>query len=202
MSLAPAAVAQNLFYGFTYHASPQVYQEIQGLVEQWMDMTLPSDDDAVRLSGLDLALVCSDLYAQKDKSIFDANGRYVVYPFLDRRIVGLALGRTVHWPGSDAPKHVLKLILASQVPHEMVYRPKSGFSAPIRYYFSQPRFLKAFDQLLCSKTPLADLLDLSQIRQLRPMMASGIPLPDNTYSFIWTAVISNLWLEQLEQLEG
>lgn len=191
-----AAVAQNGFAGVLYHAPAKERDRVLALLEGWMVSTLPTKNDAVRLAGLDLALVCSDRFAQKDKAIFDSAERGIVYPYLDRRIVALALTRAVRWPGSSEPKRVLKELLARQVPANMVYRPKSGFAGPLARYMSHPRWLDAFDRVLSADNELTQLLDLRRIATLRPALAGAKPIPNPTYSFIWAVVFTGLWIEQ------
>jgi len=198
MPMLQASIAQNPLLGITYHVQDSIYFNVLDLIERWMKSTIPSDNDKVRLSAIDLALVCSEIFAQKNKSIFDAHSRQIIYPFLDHRMVELALQRACYWPGSKQPKWVLKSILASHVPQDMVYRSKSAFIAPIRQKFSQLEFLKAFDQLLNSKSVLTDVLDLVKMNQLRKIIVDEAPLPSQTYNFIWVAVFTNLWLSQLE----
>jgi asparagine synthetase B (glutamine-hydrolysing) len=198
MPMLPTSIAQNPLLDIIYHVPPDTCSEVLELIDRWMTSAVPSDSDSARLPALDLALVCSGIYAQKNKSIFDADHRKIVYPFLDSRMVGLALQRARFWPGSRKPKHSLKSHLASHVPPEMVYRPKSGFVAPITQKLSQPEFLKEYDRLLETRTALLDILDLPKMKQLRQIVASGITLPDQTTGFIWATVFANCWLNQIE----
>ncbi len=198
MPLLCASVAQNPLLNVAYHFESETYREVHELLGRWMDQTLPSDDDRVRLSGIDVAMYCGDIYAQRSKSIFDAHAQPIAYPFIDRSVVRLALEQAVYWPGSEQPKRVLKSILARHVPQQMVYRPKSGFVAPAVELFSHPRFLDAFDRLLRPASALANVLDRSRMRELRGVIASANPLPMQMYNFVWAAVFTNLWIEQLK----
>ena len=150
------------------------------------------------MPAADLTINCSRVLAQKTKSVFDAYDRKVAYPFLDSRMIGLSLQRARHWPGCEKPKRVLKAILASYVPSEMVYRPKSAFVGPYKTIFSRSEFVGALDRVLEHKTALTEFVDLSAMRRLRDRVRSQIPLPGQTYWFIWAAVFAQHWLEALE----
>lgn len=197
MPSAAAAIAQSPSHAHLYFPG-KVRPVPTDLIEEWLAGGVPSSLDSVRLSGLDLALVCSDRFAQKNKAIFDVARRQVVYPFLDHRIVELALTAAFNWGDATSPKHTLKKILAQSVPRTQVYRPKRGFAPPISEYLARPAFLNAFDQLATTHNELTVLLNNARFRQLRPMLARGAALPATTISIIWTALFTNLWLHQIK----
>lgn len=200
-----AGIARNPLANIAYHVRPDIRREVLELTNAWVNSTVISRNIEAQLPATDLALNCSRVLAQKTKSVFNAYERKVVYPFLDSRMVGLALQRARYWPGRDEPKKVLKAILASHVPSDMAYRPKSAFIGPYRTIFSRPEFLRVFDRLLAHKTALTEFVDLSVLKKLRDRVQSQTPLPDQTYWFIWTVIFAHCWLEQLERrssLEG
>ncbi len=196
MPLLPASMAQNPLLDIAYSASRESREAVISAIGDWLEHSLPCADERARLAGLDLALVCSNIFAQKNKPLFDASPHRVVYPFLDQRMVGMALRRAVRWPGSLEAKRVLKAALAEQVPAELVYRRKSGFVAPLREKFRSSRFLAAFDRLLEPKPALASMLNGPWLRRARRDLAAGRALPAQTHNFIWAAAFTNLWIEQ------
>jgi len=192
--------AQNpldgIFYDFPREGKERVFQ----LLEEWIVSAVPVEDEAARLIAVDLALVCGSIFAQKNKSIFDSHSRSIEYPFMDKRMTGLAIMRARLWPGHGERKRIIKSLLASQVPRSMVYRPKSGFIAPVGEKFARPEFMYAFDKLLDSGSAFENLLDHTGIFRLKKLVERSVPLPPQTYSFIWTAVFCNLWLDQIKNL--
>lgn len=197
-----AGIARNPLANIAYRVPPDIRREVIELTNAWVNSIVLSRSIEAQLPAADLAINCSRVLAQKTKSVFDAYDRKVVYPFLDSRMVGLALQRARYWPGGDEPKRVLKAILASHVPSDMVYRPKSAFIGPYRTMFSRPEFLRAFDRVLECKTALTEFVDLPVLKKLRDRVQSQIALPDQTYWFIWTAIFAHCWLEQLERRSG
>jgi asparagine synthetase B (glutamine-hydrolysing) len=197
-----AAIARNPLANIAYRVRPDVKREVLELASSWVSSIVPSASLEARLPAADLAINCSRVLAQKTKSVFDAYDRQVVYPFLDSRMIGLSLQRARHWPGCEEPKRVLKAILASHVPSEMVYRPKSGFVGPYKTIFSKPEFVTALDRVLEHETALTEFVNLSALRRLRDRVRSQTPLPGQTYWFIWATVFTQQWLEALETRAG
>ena len=60
-------------------------------------------------------------------------------PFLDTRILSSVLtlpanSKVTGWPWEEKLKVMLKRIAARQLPHEVIYRPKQGFMAPVKHW--------------------------------------------------------------------
>jgi asparagine synthetase B (glutamine-hydrolysing) len=197
MPMLPAAVAQNALLDIAYLAADEARRSVLAAVAHWLEHALPCADDPARLAGLDLALVCANVFAQKNKPVFDASAHRIVYPFLDQRMVGLALRRAERWPASHDSKRVLKAALAEQVPPELVYRRKSAFVSRLRDKFAAPRFLSAFDRLFDRAAPLAPHMHNVWLHRVRRDIKRGRALPAQTYSCVWAATFTNLWLEQM-----
>ena len=199
LPIVMAAIARNPLADIAYHVRPDVKREVLELASMWVSSIVPSRSVDALLPAVDLAINCSRVLAQKTKSVFDAYDRKVAYPYLDNRTIGLAVQQARHWPGREESKRVLKAILASHVPSEMVYRPKSGFVGPYRTIFSRSEFIRAFDRILEHRTALTEFVDLSVLKKLRDRVQAEMALPDQTYWFIWTIIFAHCWLEQLER---
>ncbi len=197
MPLLAQPIATNSLCGLAYHPGAELRVELFELIRKWMDDAGTSSQNAARLPALDVALSCCRTLAQKDKSIFDASGHQVIYPFLRDHVIGLAVERARYWPGSDEPKKVLKSILTSHVPRGMVYRPKSGFDGPYAAIFAQPGFLQAFDRLVAGDSVFADVLDIPRMKRLRKWIQAGEPVGLQASWFLWTAVFTDCWMTQL-----
>jgi asparagine synthetase B (glutamine-hydrolysing) len=195
-----AAFAQNPLEGIAYHASEANKKDVQTLALNWLD-SLCSADSPVQMAALDLALVCSSIFAQKTKSLFAGSQLEVVYPFLEPEVVDLALDLGSRSDTPTDPKWVLKAALARQVPTECVYRPKSGFTGRTERDFQHPAFLECFDSVTSPNSILSDFIDRGFCKAIRPKLATGTPLPSQTSNFIWGAVFVNQWLESVTRNE-
>ena len=189
-------VAQNPLRGIGYRPPSTALVELEASANNYLNC-LPNAEPRAQIAAADLVWVCSPIFAQKTKSLFDGTALHIVYPFLLPPMVELAL-KARNWAGSDEqPKWVLKAALARQVPADMVYRKKSGFVAPVEQKFKHRAFLEAFDKLLDSKSPLYGLVDQRFVQTIRQKLVDGNSLPSQTASFVWAAVFANSWLEQV-----
>lgn len=165
-------------------------------ITEWLQGTLPDNSAESCLSGLDLALVCSDRFAQKNKCFFDSCSRKIVYPFLENRIVKLALSQAAEPSNAAIPKYALKKLLARSVPDSFVSRPKTGFAPPIQEYLARPAFQEAIDRLLSGKLVVFKSINYDRIRKSKNILARAERLPATTLSIVWTAIFVNEWLRQ------
>lgn len=191
MDPAAMSIALNPLDGIAYHVDRSAVRDVQRALDEWMDTTLV-DDDEVRVAGLDLALICADIYAQKGKRIYDASARDLRFPFLDPAMTTLALGEARHWAGREEPKWVLKHLLARHVPREMVYRAKSGFVAPYDEQFAHPEVVAALRGAGRSG-PLAGVVSTKFCQRLADDLAARRPVNHQTHNFAWAVVTVELW---------
>jgi asparagine synthetase B (glutamine-hydrolysing) len=191
-----SAVAQNPLDGIAYHVPKRVAEEVESLGTSWLHSISPQSPP-IQFAALDMALVCSCIYAQNAKSLFAASALDVAYPFLSPQMVRIALS-SGNWPGADQEaKWLLKAALARHVPSEMVYRPKSGFVAPMSDRFKSDAFLAAFDKLLADQSQLSPFLEKKFLRRIRTKLTAKSSLPAQTTAAVWAMVFVSEWLEQV-----
>lgn len=190
-----AAIARNPLANIAYRVSPQTQLDILDCIESWIDSSCPASEIGLKTPVADLAINCSRVLAQKTKSSLNFYDRVVKYPFLDERMIRLAIGRARYWPGHKEPKWVLKALLADSVPSDMVYRPKSGFVGPYRETFARPQFVSALDRVIEGESMLGAFLDYRVLIDLRNRVSQRAQLPGQTYWFLWAVVFLNSWLE-------
>jgi asparagine synthase (glutamine-hydrolysing) len=157
-----------------------VSREVDALGIKWLHSISPQDPQ-LQLAALDLSLVCACIFAQKSKSLFAASPLNITFPFLSPQMVRIALS-SGNWKGADQEaKWLLKAALARHVPAEMVYRPKSGFVAPMSEKFKSDAFLAVFDKVLADKSLLSPFLEKKFLRSIREKLtAAAKHIPSNT----------------------
>jgi len=102
------------------------------------------------------------------------------------------------WQGADQEaKWLLKAALARYVPAEMVYRPKSGFVAPMSTKLKSDAFLAALDKLLVGRAVLSPFVEKHVLRRIRERLLTQRRLPSQTVATVWAIVFANEWLEQV-----
>jgi hypothetical protein len=157
------------------------------------------------------------MMAQKTPPLLVGEVGESVFPFLDPTIVRLGFDEAERARGGSAgtgvggtvargvgggaqpgpvQKAALKQLLARHVPEEMVYRPKSGPAPPIAAQLARPATQEAFEEVVLSAgSPLRPWLDLNVVRSLVRVPGSGRRLPHFAHNFLWTVLVTGLWLE-------
>jgi asparagine synthase (glutamine-hydrolysing) len=190
-----STVAQNALGGIAYLPTHSITSQLKAICTDHIQF-LGDPDPGSQIAAMDLTAVCSSIFAQKSKSLFDGTELKILYPFLHRELVALALSSR-NWEGAlGEPKWVLKASLASLVPHEMVYRRKSGFVAPVHLKFKSTPFLREFDRLSADDSVLAAFTELNFRQTVRPLLVAGQKLPAQTASLVWMMPFLNNWLNQ------
>jgi asparagine synthase (glutamine-hydrolysing) len=81
-------------------------------------------------------------------------------PFLDHHLIEYAMGLPQGMKIKGAVgKHILKRALESILPKDLLYRPKRGFGAPVRKWFSGPEGNNLIDQFMNSSIHQRDFFD-------------------------------------------
>lgn len=194
-SPAVAAVAQSSLCSELFDAGMQP-AHASSMLLNWLDDTIGRERIRSHLPALDLSLVCADRYAQKNKALFDAADRKVVYPFLSKAVVTMALNDAADWPDASSPKHTLKAMLTGTVSSDLVNRPKSGFRPPILEYLRQDKFQEALGRLIDEPGTLGNIVRPPTFRKAARVIAQGAELPATTISVVWTALVAHLWLHE------
>jgi asparagine synthase (glutamine-hydrolysing) len=151
------------------------------------------------LSLLDLAWVCAGRMAPKSFDPLRVRGIQPIYPYLEPDMVRTS--SSVAWSVKSAggeEKSLLKALTARQLPGELVYRRKSGFTPPYRATLaSAPLQEFLHDVVLQPHNPLLEWCDLPTIRGLVTRAGSGAHLSAGAIDFLWTLVFTTGWLRQL-----
>jgi asparagine synthetase B (glutamine-hydrolysing) len=191
-----SAIAQNPLDGIAYHVPKQVSLEVESMGISWLHSISP-EDPHLQLAAADLSLVCSGIFAQKSKSLFAASDIDIIYPYLSPEMVRIAFS-SGNWQGADQEaKWLLKAALARHVPAEMVYRPKSGFVAPMSEKFKSEAFHTAFDKVCTGESPLSPFLEERFFKAVREKLTKEGLLPAQTINLVWAVIFVSEWLDQV-----
>jgi asparagine synthetase B (glutamine-hydrolysing) len=186
--------------GIGFRPNPADAADLVAAMTQYHSELFPAGDPDLAFCALDIVHQCAGVLAQKDQSVFSASGMRLGFPFLEPKLLRLALERVRFWPGTREKKASLKRLLARAVPPSMVYRPKAGFVIPQEHTFSHPEFLGRLDTLLDDRAhPLNQWLDQRMLQSLRRALVARERLALFTYSFLWAAVYNHSWLSQAER---
>ncbi|MEQ1807253.1 MAG: asparagine synthase (glutamine-hydrolyzing), partial [Burkholderiaceae bacterium] len=114
------------------------------------------------------------------------------FPFLDLDVYRFAsnLPQAMKLPHAGLSKHVLRRLMAGQLPRSVIERRKMGFTVPPAFFLQplQARLLDAIAEL--RSEPLADVLDLDAISELVRGFYRGAPTP---VFKMWNVAVLLLW---------
>ena len=114
-------------------------------------------------------------------------------PFLDFELIRLmnSLSDDLKLRGR-VQKYILKKAMEGKLPHEVIYRPKAGFSLPIRSWFKErnPVFDHYFNP---ERIQAQGIFDPSAIEELYKKQLSGEQ--DNSY-ILFSILCQQMWIEK------
>ncbi|HYX29409.1 MAG TPA: asparagine synthase (glutamine-hydrolyzing), partial [Pyrinomonadaceae bacterium] len=111
------------------------YDVVRGY-EEVFARCCPGADAAARMTYLELKLRLPELLLMRVDKITMATSVEARVPFLDHHLIeyAMSLPRDLKIKGQTG-KHVLKRALESILPHDVLYKPKRGFGAPVHEWF-------------------------------------------------------------------
>jgi asparagine synthase (glutamine-hydrolysing) len=103
-----------------------------------------------------------------------AVGVEVRVPFLDPDLIRLAASLPVHFKQHGAEgKWILKRAMETDLPHDVIYRPKTGFGVPLRRWLRHELREVVEDLLSARSIAGRGLFDAATVARLREMDAAG-----------------------------
>ncbi len=115
-------------------------------------------------------------------------------PLLDNEVVDFAASLPADYKlHGRSKKHILKDTFSDFLPEEVVKRRKTGFGAPIGYWFKKELYGYIRDNLLHSKLPGRGYFRPEAIERVVEEHRNNIA--DNTY-LLWNLLMLELWHRQ------
>ena len=188
--------ALNPLLNIAYFASPEIIQEINDHLENWIYELSGTDDDKTVLPMVNNGFLSAMNQIYKNISLFNHNSYQIVYPFLDKDIVDLGLNHARYWPGNEIEKRTLKYMLAQKIHPELVYREKQGFVPPLKEQFAHPITIENLESIANDQSPLSAYINRDILKQAIWHLQQKKLLPFQTYNFLWAITFMNAWLTQ------
>jgi asparagine synthase (glutamine-hydrolysing) len=140
----------------------------------------PDADYMQRVVYLELRHRLAELLLMRVDKVTMAHGLEARVPFLDHRLVEFTMTipervkiPTYQSSGGEA-KFLLKNAVENILPHDIIYRQKQGFAAPVGEWFRSPLRNFAEDALLHSSLTKTGLFDTNALKQLLNAHSSGM----------------------------
>jgi len=111
-------------------------EEVVATLDAQAARLLPELDTLGRMTALELRLRLPELLLMRVDKIAMAVSIEARVPFLDQRLVEYVLPLPEAWKLSKGPKSLLKEAVAGLLPDRIIRRPKQGFPAPVKRWFS------------------------------------------------------------------
>ena len=126
-----------------------------------------------------------------------ATGVEVRVPFLDIELVEFATQIPPYFKMKGlTTKYILKKLAEKYLPHEVVYRPKSGFGAPVRDWIINDLDSMLLDYLSPSNIKKRGIFDSKSVWNLINENKSG--KVDASYT-IWALLSIESWFRQFDR---
>jgi asparagine synthase (glutamine-hydrolysing) len=154
----------------------------------------PRSDFLARMTYLELKLRLPELLLMRVDKMTMAASIEARVPFLDHRLVEYAMGvpRSLKVEGKSG-KHVLKRALEEVLPHDVLYRPKRGFGAPVEGWFRGPSAAELESRVMTSALRRRDFLDYRFVARLFEEHRRGAR--DHGFH-LWALLNLSLWYER------
>jgi asparagine synthase (glutamine-hydrolysing) len=182
---------------FTREALVQMASPVAAHIAQLYERAARRDPVNQRLYVDVKSYLCDNLLVKIDRMSM-ANSLEARVPYLDRELVELAfqIPGTFKVSGGKT-KVLLKRAAARYVPRECVYRPKEGFSIPLKTWLNES-LRPVMDDLLDSKRISRDgLFQADYVQQLKDEHLAGRA---NHSHILWSLMVFHAWRRRwLEQ---
>ena len=171
----------------TWHSASDAYGGLKGLLQRYGAINGAMSYDI-------LTYLNDDLLAMGDRMSM-AHGLELRAPFLDTRLLSLMTTLDASWkvkgmPWQEHLKVVLKSITTDYVPHDMVYRPKQGFMAPIKHWLRSD--LAQDVENLTQSNPLGGLVQREFVCEQWQRHQRG----EDRSDILWGLLLMNRWMQQ------
>jgi asparagine synthase (glutamine-hydrolysing) len=184
--------------GIGYEFSPSDGARLDHAHAEWMESIARARPGSVIRPYRQAAAVASKGMLKHYTLTDSTTGRPPISPFIADSFLSFVSREVSQWPERDrGDKAVLKRLLASFVPREMVYRDKHGFSVDPISLFAQPRLLDAANAALTGDGPLRPRLRRAVGESLVNTIRRQRRLPWYVYEYVWLVTMTHHWIQRV-----
>ena len=140
----------------------------------------------------------SRLWTAKALSVGESLGLRVIYPYIWHDVLieqgKLPWDAKIH---NGIVKWPLKRLLEEFMPHEFIYREKSGFVPPFARWLTDKDFnYKIRDILLADNGYVTALVPIRIFDELLSDALNGKKLRFSVLNFLWGAIFTEMWIQK------
>lgn len=184
------------------HSDPSWFPKISNILQETCNACVgakTSESVYADFYATQLLHVCNRLWTTKALGPANELGMNVLYPYLWRDVI-TSMGK-IPWRlkvRNGVAKWPLKRMLENYMPHDFIYRPKSGFVPPWKRWLQNEKTNRfARETLLGGSGYITAILKEEWIeRILRHLKEADGQSPDMILNTIWGALSTELWLNK------
>ncbi|MCS6808696.1 MAG: asparagine synthase (glutamine-hydrolyzing) [Bacteroidota bacterium] len=194
------AVLQKRLFGSRFRALANTSDNLAERIDAELLSRKPDVDFLMHMVWFEFRHRLPELLLMRVDKITMAHGVEARVPFLDHRLVeytmmlpqSVKVPRLVHEGGET--KHLLKRTVRAILPHDIIYRPKQGFAAPVNEWFRSSLRRYWEHEVLGSRLVTDGILDNIMLQELmqRHMRARHTNYGKSLYALLNLA----LWYKQ------
>jgi asparagine synthase (glutamine-hydrolysing) len=190
-------ILESRLAGIAFKADSQSINEVLLAYKNYLEVFFDDLDERAQFSLLDLVHICIGRFAAKVYDPLRSRGLNPFFPFLTQDVVRTACHIMNDVQGLNQNKRVLRSLLRRDVPSEMIYRPKSGFTPPIEAIFNE-HTVKSYiiDVVLSPHNPIREFVQPQKVERMFHRIWSGRPIFEEHFNFLWAYVFGSLWFDQ------
>jgi len=154
----------------------------------------PGADYATRMTYLELKLRLPELLLMRVDKITMATSVEARVPFLDHHLIEYAMNlpRDLKIKGHSG-KHILKRALESILPHDVLYKPKRGFGAPVHEWFRGAAGDSLVQQITNSSLRRREFFDYQFINRMADEQRRGVT---DWSANLWALLNLSVWYDR------
>jgi asparagine synthase (glutamine-hydrolysing) len=158
-------------------------------------LQIPQEKDILnQMLYLEMKFFLADHNLNYTDKMSMATGVEVRVPFLDRELVEFSTQVPTHLKLKGmTTKYLLKKVMEKYLPHEVIYRPKSGFGAPVRKWITMDMDETIKGYLSQRNMNKRNIFNNDKVQKLIHDNKAGII--DASYS-IWSLLAIESWMQQ------
>src|SRR6185503_6904379 len=151
-----------------------------------------ADEEKISLFDLNNYLTNNLLYKMDSASM--ANSLEVRTPYLDYRLVEFSVNLPLHFKiRNGVQKYLMKKLLERYIPHDLVYRRKWGFPAPVGDWLYTDLNYMIDKWLSKERVAKVGILDDSVVRKVLKQYLSGKKFYGKR---VWSLIIFQMWYDK------
>jgi len=189
-------IAQNRLGGIAFLADKKTLEDVICAQKNYLQAVFKGFEDRGQISWVDLIHICVGIFAAKDYDPIRSRGMIPYFPFLSEGCITSGHKLMVSPCESKENKGILKSLLLRDVPSEMIYRPKSGFSPPIEKIFRDNTVNEYINDIVFeANNPLNDFVYPHVMHNLFNAIINGKHLYNKHLNLLWSYIFTSIWFD-------